>query len=142
MKKLVVFFIIIAVIIVTAIVYNYNSYKNNALEIKKLNDEYESFTEGEILGTSLITLINKTIDLNRKNNVQLDENNFYIENEENSIKIEIKFQDSEEVFKMEQIAKYGSELFIKNYASASFKCINKEYHSKTNSIKYLLFEQI
>lgn len=142
MKKIIGMIIITVLIIVTVAIYNYNAYKSDLLSKQQLNQEYENFIEGEIVGTSLITLINRTMDLNNKNNVQVDKNNLYIENDTNSIKIDVKFLESDDTFPMESIAKQGSEMFIKNYAAASFKCTKKEYHEKTDMIKYLLFEQI
>ena len=142
MKKWIGILIIIVLVVVTAAIYNYNSYRSDFLSKQQLNQEYDNFVEGEIVGTSLMTLINKTMDLNKKNNVQLDNNKLYIDNDIDSIKIDVKFLESDETYPMESIAKQGSERFIKNYAAASFKCIKKIYHKKTNNIKYLLFEQI
>lgn len=142
MKKILAILIVLVLVIVVVVVGKYNSYKSSILREQKLNEEYESFTKNEILGTSLITLINKAIDSNNKNNIELDDNNLYIDNGTNSIKIEVKFLESDEIYPMENIGKLGSEQFIKNYAAASFKCTNKQYHEKTNNIKYLLFEQI
>ena len=142
MKKILAILLVLVLVIVVVIVYKYNSYKNELSRIQKLNKEYEIFTEGEILGTSLITLINKAIDSNNKNNIGLDDDNLYIDNGTTSIKIEVKFTESDETYPMERIGKLGSEQFMKNYATMSFKCINKQYHEKTNNIKYMLFEQI
>lgn len=142
MKKIIVILLVAMLIILSVIVYNYNVYKNSLSRTKKLNQEYEVFTEGEILGTSLITIINKAIDSNQKNKIELDDNGFYIQNETTSIKIEVKFTESDEVFPMEIIGKLGTERFIKNYATINFKCTKKQYHEKTNNIKYILFEQI
>ncbi len=142
MKKILAILMVIVLIIVIIVIYQYNSYKNNLLRTKRINEEYEIFTNNEILGTSLITLINKAIDSNQKNNIKQNNKNLYIENDTTSIKIEIKFSESEDTYQMENIARLGSEEFIKNYATATFKCTNKQYHEKTNNIKYLLFEQI
>ena len=142
MKKSLAILLIFILIIIVVFVYKYNSYKLEYAQSQKINSEYEEFTEGEILGTSLITLINKAMDCNEKNNIQKDENNFYIDNNINSIKIDIKFLEANENFQMEIIEKLGSEQFIKNFATASFKCTKKQYHEKTKNIKYLLFEQI
>jgi len=142
MKKILAIIIVIVLIIVVIITYKYTLYKNTLLATQKLNKQYEVFTEGEILGTSLITIINKAIDSNEKNNIKLDENSLYINNETTSIKIEVKFLESEDIYPMEKIGKLGSEQFIKNYATMTFKCINKQYHEKTNNIKYMLFEQM
>lgn len=142
MKKTLAILAVVLLIIIAIIVYKYNSYKSDMLRTQKLNEEYEIFTNNEIVGTSLITLINKAVDSNNKNNIQLDKSNLYIENDTTSIKIEIKFLESEDTYPMESINKLGSEEFIKNYATATFKCTEKQYHEKTNNIKYLLFEEI
>ena len=57
--------------------------------IKKENLEYERYLGQNIYGAELATIINKAIDENEKNKVRKDEKNYYIENEENSIKIYI-----------------------------------------------------
>lgn len=142
MKKFFAVLIVIVLVVVTIIVYKYNDYKTQVLRTEQLNKEYENFTNGEILGTSLITLINKAVDSNTKNNITQDEKGLYIENDTTSIRIDVKFIESDDIYQMEKIAKLGSEQFIKNYAAMSFKCTNKQYHEKTNNIKYLLFEQI
>jgi hypothetical protein len=141
MKKAILIIIILAICIVTYTVYNYNSYKLEQLKLKQLNDEYESFTQSDILGTSLITIINKAVDSNEKNSIEKDENGLYIETE-NSLRIDIKFLEADNIIPMEAISKLGSEEFMKNYGAMSFRCTQKEYNEKTNNIKYLLFEQI
>lgn len=142
MKKILIILILLIIAIIAVVAYQYNSYIIKLAETKKINKEYENFTENEILGTSLITLINKAINSNEKNNILKDDKGLYKENETTSIKIEVKFTESDNTFSMESIGRIGSEEFIKNYGAISFKCTNKTYHEKTNNIKYLLFEQI
>ena len=142
MKKWLIVFIICILAIISWLFYNYKIAVNNQRKIIELNKEYESYTEGEITGISLITLINKTVDLNKKNNVKTDENDLFVDNNTNSIRIDIKFLESDTVFPMEKIEKLGSNLFVKNYAGISFKCTKKEYHEKNNMIKYMYFEEI
>lgn len=129
----------IIILILSLSIYNYQSMLTRA---KKANLEYESYTNNSILGSSLMTLINKVIDNNQKNNVEKDENNLYISNGMNSLIIEVKFIEADQIFRMEAISKLGSEAFIKNYNTMSFKCIRKEYHEKTKNISYLYFEQV
>lgn len=132
-----IFFLVIAIL---SYIY-YNIKKINILS-SQVNKEYESYAEGNILGTSLMTLIHKVINQNERNEIPKDNRNYYSENEENSVKIEIKFLESDKIYPMEAIVNLGSEQFIKNYNSMQFKCTKKEYHEKTNYIKYMLFEQI
>lgn len=142
MKKIILIFIILVIVVFGVVLYKYNDYKNEMTRLQKLNDDYETFTNSEIIGTSLITIINKAIDSNERNNISKDKEELYIENDSTSIKIEVKFNESDNTYSMERIGKAGSENFIKNYGTANFRCTKKEYHEKTKMIKYLLFEQI
>lgn len=142
MKKTLIILILLIIAIIAVVIYQYNSYNRKLAETKRINKEYENFTENEILGTSLITLINKAIDSNEKNSISKNDKGLYIENETTSIKIEVKFLESDNIFSMESIGRLGSEEFTKNYGAFSFKCTKKTYHEKANNIKYLLFEQI
>lgn len=132
-------FFIVVIVIITYIYYNYMKL---TIISQQNNREYESYTETQILGTSLITLIHKVINQNEKNEVEKDEKNIYIDNNKNSIKIEVKFLESDKTYSMEAIYNLSSEQFVKNYSQMSFICTKKEYHKKTNNIKYMLFEQI
>ncbi len=109
---------------------------------QKNNKEYEQYTKNSILGSDLMTLINKASNQNDKNGIEKDEKKYYIENDTNSIKIEVKFLESDKTFNMETISVLGADKFIKNYSKMTFKCTKIEYHKKTNNIKYMLFEQI
>lgn len=141
------FFIILSILLIATFIaiYTVYNYRIQAQEAQKINKEYEQYKDINLLGTQLISLINRTIDYNEKNEIQKDENNkFYIENEENSIKIYINFIYKEETktILMESIASNGSEAFVSNYSTAKFKCTNIEYHEKTKSVKSLTFEEI
>ena len=56
-------------------------------------------------------------------------------------RLELK-TENETTYKMEQIYKQGTEQFVQFFINEKFKCSKVEYHSKTNRIKYMLFEQI
>lgn len=141
MKKIFVFLIIV-VIIVCIILFQYNSYKRDKNAIISENSEFEQYINKEIYGIDLATIINKSIDKNEKNKVQKDKDGFFIENDENSINVEIYIKENETTYKMEQIYKQGTEQFVQFFINEKFKCSKVEYHSKTNRIKYMLFEQI
>ena len=137
-------FIILGICIISVIIifYIYNNFVKEIMLSEKLNKEYENYTEDIIVGSHLMTLINKTVDLNEKNNISKDKKGLYMENDTNSIKIEIKFIESDKTFSMEAISKLGSEEFVKNYSSRTFKCTKKEFHNITGQIKYMLFEEV
>lgn len=125
-------------------IYMIYSYRTKSLEAQKTNQQYEEYYNIQILGTELISIINRTIDINNKNGIVRDENNNFIENEENSIEIYIQFAYKNEIktVKMEDIEKTGVETFIKVYSTASFKCTKIEYHNKTKNVRSLVFEEI
>ena len=144
MKK---FFIILLIflIILVVTVYFINTYRTNLAASQKINQEYEDYYHREgILGTELISIINRTDDINNKNEVKKDEAGYYIDNEKNSIHITINFiyQDDIQARQMEDIEKSGSESFIRVYSTAKFKCTQIEYHEKTKNVKRLIFEEV
>lgn len=119
--------------------------KTNKATVKE-NSEYEKYLTSEIYGTDVITLINKAISSNEKNKITKDEQGFYINNNQNSIKIEIVMITNEEkeettVYKMEAIATVGITEFIKNFNTEKFKCTKKEYHKETGKIAYIEITQ-
>lgn len=141
MKKYIIL-IIIVIIGVSTIAYLFANYKMNNIQANENNKTYTDILNKEISGSDLASIINKTIDQNEKNEITKDKNGYYIENEENSIIIEIKFKDSEDIFRLEQISKGGIENFIKLYSNLKFKCTNIEHHKKTNFVQYVYFEEI
>ena len=141
MKKIAIFFFII-IAIIALISYMYITYKMNYNQAKKENIEFESYYEQEIYGTELTTIINKAIDKNIINKVEKDKKGFYINNDENSISIDIKITDNDTIYKMEILYQGEMKKFVEYYGQVKFKCTKIEYHNSTGKIKYLLFEQI
>ena len=125
---------------ITYIVYNY---RINLQETQKINQEFKSYSEAQMLGTELVSIMNRVQDLNSKNNIAKDNNNIYIENEENSIKlyIELKYKDNYSKIEVEKILNDGIENFIKSYSTASFKCTQITFHEKTGNVKTLTFTE-
>lgn len=107
------------------------------------NKFYEQYKDVEISGRTLISIMHKAIDSNEQNEVdKLQDNIHYEENSKNSIKITVKFSEMENTISMEDIVAKGSENFVKFFATANFKCTDTQYHSETNFIKSMHFEQI
>lgn len=111
-------------------------------ELKRENAEYEQYLNKEISGTELASLIDKVIDENKKNNVQKDDKEYFIENNENSIKIDLKMTTIDKTYPMEEI--YNNEMteFVKNFSTIKFKCTSIEYHKKTGKISKMVFEEL
>ena len=140
MKKIAIFFII-TILIVCAIFAMYISYKSNYNMSKKSNLAFEKYLNEEVYGTDLATVINRAVDRNEKNEVTKNNKGIYQNNDENSINIEIKMLDDDSVYKMEKFYNDGIQNFINYYGNIKFKCTDIKYHSATNQVKYMLFEQ-
>jgi preprotein translocase subunit YajC len=146
MKKNLIILISILLIICAFVVYFVINYRNMQMQAQINNKEYNTYKDKTIVGTTLVSIINKTVDNNEKNNIEKDNSNVYVENEDNSIKIYIYFLDEdgkriETPYTMEQIYNKGSDSFIKLYGTSNFTCTNIDYHSKTGNVKSLTFEQ-
>ena len=142
MKKIILCILAISFIIVSVVVYNIYQKNEKIAQSNADNKTYESFYNKEVLGTDIISIINKATDSNEKNEIEKDEDGNYLENDENSIKIDIKFTELDQVITMERINKIGIQQFWKNYGALNFKCTKIEYHQKTNKVKYMYFEEI
>ena len=144
MKKIIIFFAIILICVIT-IGLRFYSYKAEQEVLAAENQEFEQYANKEIYGIDLGSIINKAVDKNTKNNIQKDENNIFIQNDTNSIEIEVAMKETDTTYKtvrMEQIYNKGTELFIQLFIDINFKCSKVEYHDSTGKIKYMLFEQI
>ena len=143
MKKILIILLILSIILVVG-VYSVYRYRTNVYQIQKQNREYEQYYNINILGTELISIINKTIDLNTKNNITKDDKGYFVDNGENSIKInvEFKYKNDTKTISMEEIASTGAESFVKVYSTANFKCTKIEYHEKTHNVKNVTFEEV
>ncbi len=141
MKKYIVLaaFVILAV---SSIGYLYINYKVEAQNILNNNKEYVELYNKEIEGNELATLINKIENKNENNLVARDENGLFIENDTNSIIINIKFKQSDSIFRGEKISRNGITNFVNLYSAAKFKCTNVEYHKNSKYIKSIFFEEI
>ncbi len=141
MKKIIIFFAIV-IICLSGISYLYLVWQSNENAINKHNIAFEKYYQQEVYGQDIATIINKAVDSNQKNNVPKDKDGKYIENETNSIKINIKMIDNDNIYAMETI--YNNEVseFIKYYSQIKFKCTDIQYHESTKMVKSLFFEQV
>lgn len=141
MKKLAIFFLIIITSVV-GISYLYLNYKSNYNIAQRENKQFETYDGQEIYGTELTTVINKAIDNNQNNEIQKDNKGNFIDNDSNSIQIDIKMLDNEKTYNMETLYNGGMDKFVQFYSEIKFKCTKLDYHKVTNKVKYMLFEQI
>lgn len=141
MKKVAIFFIIIIAIVAT-VTYIYLNQIATYRTTQKENAKFDLKEGQEITGQDLATIINKAIDTNEKNEIEKDESGKYIENNENSINIEITFTDVDITYNIETIQKAGINKFVQNYRGIIFKCKEIEHHKSNGRTKYIKFEQI
>ena len=141
MKKLAIFFLTIIVIIV-GISYMYMNYKANYYIKQKENYQFSGYYNKELKGNEIATLINKAYDNNSSNNVAKDKKGKFIENDNNSIKMDIKMLDIDKTYDMETLNSGGMDKFVQYYGQITFKCTKIDYHSSTGKVKYMLIEQI
>ena len=138
MKKVFIFLAIV-VIIVALVGYKYISYKNECNNIQKENADFDKYKDQDVYGLEIASMMNKAIDKNTKNKIEKDDQGNFIQNDKNSIEIEIYMTDNETTYKMETIYNAGTEQFAQYYGNIKFKCSKIEYHKKTGRIKYILF---
>lgn len=131
--------ILIIIFIVLGLIFEKQA---NQKEVASYNKQYEYYLGKELYGAEVATLINKAIEQNNQNEVQKDENGYYIENETNSIKIELNMITIQKTYPMEVIYNNSIEKFVKNFNIITFKCTNIEYHKNTGKVSKLTFEQI
>lgn len=142
MKKIIICILSIFLIIICIVVYGVYQKNENTAQIGVDNKTYESYENKEVLGTDIISIINKATDSNKKNDIKIGKDGNYIDNGKNSIRIEIKFLELDKVITMERINNVGIEKFWSNYGALSFKCTKIEYHEKTHRVKYMYFEEV
>lgn len=143
MKNKIILILIVFIVILAVSIYAVFNYRRNVMESQKINIEFEKYYQKQVTGHELISIINKAIDVNTKNAVEKDGNGLYIENDDNSIKIYIKFKldDEYSTVQMEKVTDRGTDSFLKLYNTQNFECTEIEYHKKTNNVKSVTFTE-
>ena len=146
MKKSIIIISTFLLVTIVVCIVGININAKNSNVARQQNKQCEDYLNNEIYGTDVVTLINKAINNNENNNVLKDEKGFYINNNQNSIQIDLVMITNEAkqettTYKMEAISKVGITEFIKNFNTAKFKCTKKEYHTGTGKIAYIEISQ-
>lgn len=141
-NKILLILIVFLVILAIASYFVYN-YRAQFLASQETNKIFEGYYNAKMLGTELVSVINRTEDINNKNNVDKNEQGMYIENDTNSIKvyIKLKYKDDYTTLEIEKILQDGTDNFIKTYGTASFKGEEISYHEKTGNVKAIVFTE-
>lgn len=141
MKKVIILFFVLITCIIISFLCAYNTYISDKNKLISFNAEYERYYNKEIYGAELATIINKVTNNNSIYNIEKDNKGNYVEDKENSIKMDIYIIDSDTTYSIEKIYSLGTERFVANFNTAKFKCTKIEYHNQNNKVKYLYFEQ-
>lgn len=141
MKKILIIFVII-IAFLGIIWYIYEEAKITYNQKIGFNNYYEQIKDKDINGADMTSLINRVIDNNEKNEVSKDSDGVFVSNNENSINMEIKFKDNDNVIKVEKIYTMGLQKFTELYRNSKFKLTKIAYHSKSSLVKYLYFEEV
>lgn len=141
MKKIIILILTLVVIIVSMIFVNYIEYAQNKTKIEKLNKELTAYKTSNIQINTVVTLMNKAIQLNIENKIMKDENDLFYENDTNSIKMFLEIKSRESMIPMEKLMGQtgGAEKVQFAFSDLIFKITDIEYHSKTGQVKKIIF---
>jgi len=143
MKKTVFVILLIFLAIIVAIFMNYRELTTNQNIATKFNKDFEFYNKASILGTDVTTVINRAINNNEKYSVPKDENDLYIANETDSIKIYVCFSTKDdEYYPMENLKKNGLKEFTRYFGEIEFRCTSIKYHQKTGTIAEMKFSVV
>lgn len=144
MKKNIIYIIIALIIIIVPIMIIVSNYKQTQNEINKFNLLYEKYKTGKYYGSEIGSIINNAINNNEKNEIEKDENGFYIDDDKYCIKILIQLKSDEELktYEMENLEKLGIDRFVKNFNLEQFECSEITYNSvgRINKIVFKICE--
>ena len=129
-------------IIICIVCLNIINIQNEKKQLAKENEIYEQYLNKEIIGTEVATIINKAIDQNERNEIPKDGKGHYIENEENSIKIDFKMITVNKTYPMEAFYNNEIEGFVANFKTVKFKCTDIQYHKNSGKVSKLIFEEL
>lgn len=139
--------IIVAVVVITTIIFSkYVEYSNQKTEIKKINKEFLAYQNSSVQINTVVSLMNKAISQNKKNNIEQDANKLFKENNTNSIKIYLETTSSDGKTKvqipMEDLIlgeKAGAEKVEYAFSDLLFNITDVEYHEKTGQVSKIVF---
>lgn len=136
MKKIIFFIIMILILILVMVIVGISNNNAKERERQAFNIQFENYSEKIMYGADVLTIINKAIDNNTEYEIKKDEEGFYIEDNEHSLKVELVLLSKnnegkieEKTHQMETLEKVGLNGFISNFGLTSFECSNIEYNN-------------
>lgn len=147
MKKILILICVVTIIIVSMIFSTYTEVNRNKNEIKKINNEFLLYKNSDIQINTIVSLMNKAIQLNKDNKISQDEKLNFVENDNNSIKLYLETKSSKgEIVKipMEELIlndKVGIEKVEYAFSDLIFQMKDIKYHEKNGQVKSITFYQ-
>ena len=145
MKKIVFSILLVVVLIVAVICINISDRNMKRNKSSEFNSQFEKYIGQTIYGTDVLSIINKAIDNNANTGVQKDAEGFYIEDDQNSVKVQITLLSSKDdgevvevTHQMETLEKAGLDKFIASFNLTEFKCTNADYNKEGRISKIYL----
>ena len=143
MKKTLIIILIILIIVMIPIMIKFSAYKTEQNEIKKFNLTYEKYKDKNIYGAEVGSIINSAINNNKKNEIEKDENNRYIDDNKYCLIVGINIpiideegNEKEDLYSMEAIEELGVDRFVKNFSTYEFTVQEIKYN-QINRINYI-----
>lgn len=137
MKKVILLLIILIVVTVVIVLIQVSDNRSGLQEKKAFNAQFEEYIDKELLGTDVMTIINKAIDNNTTNEIPKDDEENFIEDDSKCIKVYLILltKDEEEktkeiMYPMETLQRAGLDGFIDRFSLTKFKCNKIEYNSE------------
>ncbi len=141
MKRIIICILVIVISIVSIVFVHYIEYSKQKSEIKKINNEFLKYQKSIVRINEIVSLTNRAINLNNRNNVKLTDEDNYIENDTNSIKVYLKLNSLDQKIEMEKLIlnkQGGSENVEYAFSDLIFEIKDVKYH-KNGQIKSILF---
>lgn len=146
MKKIVIIILVVVITITSIVLAKYVEYSKNKNNIENINKEYLAYENKNIQINTIVSLMNKAIEQNKKNKVAQNEDKAFVENDNNSIKIyiETKSNSKSDMVKisMEELIlndKIGVEKVEYAFSDLIFEITDVKYHEKNGQIKEVTF---
>jgi len=139
MKKNFIIIFSIFIVIIASIIAWYTNTLGEQKKIAEYNLGFTQYTEKDITGVDVTTVINKAIDNNEQYSIEKNEKSVYKDDKKYSVQVFIKVVKDGEYYPMEAFYLAGITDFTKAYAGAIFKTKNIEYH-ENGRISKIFFE--
>ena len=146
MRKILVIILAIVIMITSIFLAKYIEYAKNKNNVENINKEYLAYENKNIQINTIVSLMNKAIEQNKKNKVVQNDDKVFVENDNNSIKIYIEARPNSKSdmvkISMEELIlndKIGVEKVEYAFSDLIFEITDVKYDEKNGQIKEITF---